>query len=90
MDKAPATSTAPRRQEGAYNLGTVFQVDAVPAAAGPTTDLHDFTVAADGSHSGKAALLVDSSGNVYGTTYAGGQTGSRCDSAVSYQMWRAV
>jgi len=71
------------QQEGAYNQGTVFKL--TPSGGGWTyTDLHDFTGGSDGA-TPEGSLLVDSSGNVYGTTYAGGQTGARCDSAVSYQ-----
>jgi len=71
------------REEGAYNRGSVFKL----TPSGGTwiyTDLHDFTGGSDGA-TPEGSLLVDSSGNVYGTTYAGGQTGASCDSGVSYQ-----
>jgi uncharacterized repeat protein (TIGR03803 family) len=71
------------REEGAYNRGSVFKL----TPSGGTwiyTDLHDFTGGSDGA-TPEGSLLVDSGGNVYGTTYAGGQTGASCDSGVSYQ-----
>jgi uncharacterized repeat protein (TIGR03803 family) len=56
---------------GSANDGTIFKM---PAAGGTLTVLHNFgdgTVANDGANP-VAGLLLDSSGNLYGTTYDGG------------------
>jgi uncharacterized repeat protein (TIGR03803 family) len=52
---------------GAYDLGTVFEV---AAGSGTVTTLASFT-GADGS-SPVGDLVMDSQGNLYGTTYTGG------------------
>ncbi len=56
---------------GAYNEGTVFEL--MRKAGGHWTQriLHSFKGGADGSHP-SANLIFDTSGNLYGTTYAGG------------------
>ena len=56
---------------GAYNEGTVFEL--MRKAGGHWTEriLHSFKGGADGSHP-SANLIFDTSGNLYGTTYAGG------------------
>ena len=53
---------------GAYNLGTVFKVDAV----GNETLLYSFTGVAESNPI--AGVIRDSSGNLYGTTYQGDYT----------------
>ena len=59
-------------REGAYGAGTVFKLS--PSGEGWTySDLHDFT-GIDGS-SPERELLIDSSGNMYGTTTQGGAYG---------------
>jgi uncharacterized repeat protein (TIGR03803 family) len=53
---------------GTSGLGTVFQVD----PAGAEIVLHSFAGGSDGIAPYYAALIRDSSGNLYGTTYNGG------------------
>ena len=56
---------------GTSDLGTIFQID----ASGQHRVLHSFTGdSTDGSHP-KAGLIVDSAGNLYGTTFSGGSDG---------------
>jgi uncharacterized repeat protein (TIGR03803 family) len=52
---------------GGFNLGTVFKVD----TTGKETVLHSFTGPPDGAHP-VAALVLDTQGNLYGTTAGGG------------------
>jgi len=52
---------------GAYGVGSVFKVD----AKGVWSDLYSFTGGADGKYP-RGGLALDSMGNVYGTTGAGG------------------
>jgi len=52
---------------GAYSAGTVFEV----SPAGIETVLYSFTGGADGGQP-LSSLLQDSAGNLYGTTYIGG------------------
>lgn len=59
---------------GAFNLGTVFKLD----ASGPERVLYHF-----GSHPGdgtgpQGALVMDGAGNLYGITMAGGDPTCRC------------
>jgi uncharacterized repeat protein (TIGR03803 family) len=60
-------------QGGASNVGTVFKVD----PAGTETVLHSFTGAPDGAFPA-AAVVVDTAGNLYGTTAEGGVTAGIC------------
>jgi len=53
---------------GAHNLGTVFEV---PSGGGSDTVLHSFGGTGDGAEPYNS-LLMDSSGNLYGTTVIGG------------------
>jgi uncharacterized repeat protein (TIGR03803 family) len=55
----------------------VFKID----PAGTETVLHAFTGAPDGVFPGLSALLMDSAGNLYGTTPNGG-TGTSCGSSL--------
>lgn len=57
---------------GAYNLGTVFELSQVNGVWIETI-LHNFGATGDGS-TPVAGLLLDSSGNLYGTTEYGGGT----------------
>ncbi len=58
--------------DGAYGYGSVFELS--PTVGGWTyTDLYDFTGGADGS--GPSVLTMDASGNLWGTTVAGGAAG---------------
>lgn len=70
-------------KEGSYQKGTVFELS--PSSGGWIyTLLHDFTGGSDGANP-MDGLVMDSSGNLYGSTYAGGTTGSHCDSNFGYQ-----
>jgi uncharacterized repeat protein (TIGR03803 family) len=55
---------------GGFGCGVVFKLD----ATGRETVLYSFTGGADGTASA-AGLLRDAAGNLYGTTYAGGDLG---------------
>jgi uncharacterized repeat protein (TIGR03803 family) len=56
--------------DGLYGQGAVFKL--TPTAEGWTyTSLHDFTGGADGGNA-EGNLVMDSAGNLYGTTYEGG------------------
>jgi uncharacterized repeat protein (TIGR03803 family) len=57
---------------GANTLGTIVEF---PAGGGPEVQLANFTVATGASHPG-GRLLVDASGNLFGTTLSGGAHGS--------------
>jgi hypothetical protein len=55
---------------GAYGQGNVFKL--TPSNGGWTyTDLYDFTGHDDGGQP-YGSLVLDANGNIYGTTYAGG------------------
>jgi uncharacterized repeat protein (TIGR03803 family) len=63
------------RVGGVSNLGTVYQLTAPTTGTIWTgTVLHSFAGGTDGSNP-EAMVAVDSKGNVYGTTYAGGLGG---------------
>jgi uncharacterized repeat protein (TIGR03803 family) len=53
---------------GASNAGTVFKVD----TSNTETVLYSFTGGADGAYPYSSGLVMDSVGNLYGTTYKGG------------------
>jgi uncharacterized repeat protein (TIGR03803 family) len=55
-------------QGGTYNLGTVFKLE----PSGKETVIHTFDGQADGANPLYVTLVRDSSGNLYGTTYAAG------------------
>jgi uncharacterized repeat protein (TIGR03803 family) len=59
---------------GAYIWGTVFKL--TPSAAGGWTEtiIHNFGSGQDGQIP-QGSLIMDASGNLYGTTYAGGSSG---------------
>jgi uncharacterized repeat protein (TIGR03803 family) len=60
---------------GADNYGTVFKV---PAGSSAATAIASFTIDSDGTNHGQyphSNLVMDSSGNLYGTTYEGGAKG---------------
>jgi uncharacterized repeat protein (TIGR03803 family) len=56
--------------------GTVYKLHPKPDGAWQETILHDFTAGRDGAFPGRGALARDKSGNLYGTTEVGGDTGS--------------
>jgi uncharacterized repeat protein (TIGR03803 family) len=58
---------------GTSNLGTVFKLD----KTGKETVLYSFTGGADGA-APVAGLVRDAAGNLYGTAYFGGDSGSLC------------
>jgi uncharacterized repeat protein (TIGR03803 family) len=62
---------------GAAGKGTVFKLDSV----GKMTVLHSFTGGSDGENP-SAALIMDASGNLYGTTMDGGN-GAQCPYGVT-------
>ncbi|MGC2108386.1 MAG: choice-of-anchor tandem repeat GloVer-containing protein [Candidatus Korobacteraceae bacterium] len=69
--------------DGAYGKGSVFML--TPGAGGWSyTTLHDFTGGSDGANP-MSTLVMDDNGNLYGTAYAGGNTGGHCDSGFGYQ-----
>jgi uncharacterized repeat protein (TIGR03803 family) len=53
---------------GTYLKGTVFEI----SAAGSETVLHTFAGAPDGAYP-QSGLILDSAGNLYGTTFQGGE-----------------
>jgi len=61
---------------GGYNLGTVFELH--PNADGSWTEkvLHSFNANGSDGCNPYANLIFDKSGNLYGTTYAGGNQGA--------------
>jgi uncharacterized repeat protein (TIGR03803 family) len=61
-------------QDGTYGYGSAFKL--TPSTGGWTyTDLHDFTGGNDGKYP-NGSLVLDTSGNLYGTTEAGGTNGA--------------
>jgi uncharacterized repeat protein (TIGR03803 family) len=60
---------------GANEVGTVFEL--TPTASGPWNEivLHAFTAGSDGGQP-YAGVIFDSAGNLYGTTYQGGDVSS--------------
>ena len=64
---------------GAYNQGTVFRLRRCTDGNWTESVLHSFTGGADGANP-HSALILDSSGNLYGTTEFGGKSaGSGCE-----------
>jgi len=57
---------------GGRGCGTVFMID----PQGQETVLHSFTGSPDGAYPSTAAVLLDNSGNIYGTTSSGGTYGN--------------
>jgi uncharacterized repeat protein (TIGR03803 family) len=53
---------------GPHNFGAVFKLD----TTGKETLLHSFADQADGAYPMSVTLILDSAGNLYGTTYEGG------------------
>ncbi|HTC67413.1 MAG TPA: choice-of-anchor tandem repeat GloVer-containing protein [Candidatus Acidoferrum sp.] len=66
---------------GASNLGTIFKLD----TAGHETVLYSFTGGPDGS-TPLGDLLRDQSGNLYGTTSAGGAGGGTTGGGVAFKL----
>lgn len=66
---------------GAAGKGVVYKV----SPSGQETVLHSFTGGADGG-SPYAGVILDSAGNLYGTTYYGGGTGCTLGCGVVYKV----
>ena len=66
---------------GASNAGVVYKID----ASGQETVLYTFTGGADGGYP-YAGVVVDSSGNLYGTTYGGGLANCTGGCGVVYEV----
>jgi len=58
-------------QGGAFNRGTVFELD----TAGTATIVHSFGGGTDGAYPA-AGLIIDAAGDIYGTTSQGGRHGA--------------
>jgi uncharacterized repeat protein (TIGR03803 family) len=66
---------------GAFHGGTVFKLDSI----GALTVLHSFTGRADGS-TPWAGLVMDSAGNLYGSTFRGGRFRHTCWGGVIFEI----
>jgi uncharacterized repeat protein (TIGR03803 family) len=63
-------------QDGAYGYGSVFRLS--PSNGSWTyTSLHDFTHTSDGAYP-YGGLVLDTNGNIFGTAWGAGNTGSEC------------
>jgi uncharacterized repeat protein (TIGR03803 family) len=55
--------------------GTVYELEPISGGGWKEHILHDFGTVGDGAFPGVGALILDSAGNLYGTTNVGGATG---------------
>jgi uncharacterized repeat protein (TIGR03803 family) len=62
---------------GSYGLGTVFRTSPNGSGGWTTSVLHSFRGAPDGANP-YGSLVIDSAGNLYGTTYSGGGSSINC------------
>jgi uncharacterized repeat protein (TIGR03803 family) len=63
--------------DGAFGFGSVFEL--TPSGGSWIfTSLYDFTGGSDGAYP-VGGVAMDANGNLFGTTYAGGSTGTDCD-----------
>ena len=62
---------------GSKGLGTVFKSSPNGSGGWTTTVLHNFRGAPDGANP-YAGLIMDGAGNLYGTTFAGGNSSTNC------------
>jgi hypothetical protein len=70
---------------GQFGYGNVFKL--TPADGGWVyTDLHDFTGGSDGGYPENAGVVLDSSGNVFGTASLGGDR-SLCHQVGCGTVW---
>jgi uncharacterized repeat protein (TIGR03803 family) len=60
---------------GTYNYGTVFELKPTLSGSWAEKTLHDFNSNGVDGFSSTAGLIVDASGNLYGTTQSGGLNG---------------
>jgi uncharacterized repeat protein (TIGR03803 family) len=65
---------------GAANAGGVYMLSPVSGGGWQQTVIYSFTGGADGSKPYYAGVILDSAGNLYGTTYQGGKT-ANCSGA---------
>jgi uncharacterized repeat protein (TIGR03803 family) len=72
--KNPQTASAKLASISLFVLAVILTQ---PAQAQTFTVLYNFTGGADGS-TPKTGLSMDGAGNLYGTTYTGGETGNNC------------
>lgn len=57
---------------GTYNVGSVFELSAAPNGQWAEKDLHSFNSDGQDGIQPYSSLVMDASGNLYGTTYGGG------------------
>ncbi len=72
VSDAPGNLYGTTWEGGAYSGGTVFKVD----PTGNETVLHVFTGTGGDGFLSKAGLVIDTQGNLYGTTICGGASGN--------------
>lgn len=65
---------------GAYGWGTVYELSHNGGGGWTETVLHSFNYSSNDGHSPTGNLAMDAAGNLYGTTYNGGQGGGFCQS----------
>ncbi|MGA9642193.1 MAG: choice-of-anchor tandem repeat GloVer-containing protein [Terriglobales bacterium] len=65
---------------GLYNGGTVFELTPSPGGAWTETVLYNFTGGSDGADP-TGDLVMDASGNLYGTVVTGGDPSAQCGTA---------
>jgi len=63
---------------GEFGFGVVFEVSPTGAGTWTETILHQFGSVTDDGHNPEGGLLMDSAGNIYGTTTFGGPYNSNC------------
>jgi uncharacterized repeat protein (TIGR03803 family) len=68
------------------NYGAVFRLSPNPSGAWTETTIHSFTAGKDGANPADAILVFDASGNLWGTTQAGGVGCNRNLCGVVYKL----
>jgi hypothetical protein len=64
--------------DGMYNKGNVFELSPSPNGMWTYTDLHDFQGGANDGQYPVSNLVLDTEGNLYGTTFEGGSGTNGC------------